>query len=406
MKILCVMGQHNYGDPARGEGYEFTNFLPALRNLGHEVVFFESFNRSRFESFSDLNRSLLEEVEREKPELVLFVLMGYEVWLETLHVLREWGAVLVNWGTDDSWKYDRFARFIAPRVDVYVTTCHSALRKARRDGLSNVVLSQWAASAPMLAEPLPAAQCRHSVTFIGSAYGDRPRWITALKRRGIEVECFGLGWPSGPVPARDVPRIIRNSVISLNFADAGPHGVELRRTAGRQIKARTFEVPGAGGFLLTEHVARLDEYYEVGKEIAVFDGEDDLVAKIQHYLGHPEERDRIASAGHRRTRDDHTYDVRFRQILGRLPARIKSAGSDAAYKFDPAWFGSLANAHATNGLLRGLRACLVGPCRLIWGKQRGPRAARQLLFEASWRLFGEQTYCATGLPGRLFYGQS
>ena len=47
MRILCVFGRHNYGDPARGEGVEYTHFLPALRTLGHEVEFFESFSRRR-----------------------------------------------------------------------------------------------------------------------------------------------------------------------------------------------------------------------------------------------------------------------------------------------------------------------------------------------------------------------
>lgn len=33
MKILCVFGRHAYGDPARGEGYEHANFLPAFAAL-------------------------------------------------------------------------------------------------------------------------------------------------------------------------------------------------------------------------------------------------------------------------------------------------------------------------------------------------------------------------------------
>ena len=40
-----------------------------------------------------------------------------------------------------------------------------------------------------------------------------------------------------------IPEIMRQSVISLNFSNS---------RQGRQIKARTFEVPGAGGFLMTE----------------------------------------------------------------------------------------------------------------------------------------------------------
>ena len=51
MKILCVFGRHNYGDAARGEGVEYSQFLPALRDLGHEVYFLESFARTGHADF-------------------------------------------------------------------------------------------------------------------------------------------------------------------------------------------------------------------------------------------------------------------------------------------------------------------------------------------------------------------
>ena len=60
MKILCLFGRHNYGDPARGEGYEYSNFFPALRALGHEIELFDSFSRSEFDSFAEMNRGLLQ----------------------------------------------------------------------------------------------------------------------------------------------------------------------------------------------------------------------------------------------------------------------------------------------------------------------------------------------------------
>ena len=121
MRILCVFGQHNYGDPARGQGYEYSNFLPALRNLGHEVEVFDSFSRAIYADFADLNRALLDSVERFRPDLVFCVLMGYEVWLETLSLIRKSGVRLVNWGTDDSWKYDQFSHFVSPAFDIAET---------------------------------------------------------------------------------------------------------------------------------------------------------------------------------------------------------------------------------------------------------------------------------------------
>ena len=48
MKILCVFGKHHYGRPALGIGIEYAAFTSALRRLGHEVVHFESWDRSLY----------------------------------------------------------------------------------------------------------------------------------------------------------------------------------------------------------------------------------------------------------------------------------------------------------------------------------------------------------------------
>ena len=153
------------------------------------------------------------------------------------------------------------------------------------------------------------------MSFIGSAYGNRRSRIEDLRRRGIEVDCFGYGWPNGPVPSADIPRIMRESVVSLNFGDSGTQLRGLRPYRSRQIKARVFEVPGAGGFLLTEGAEHLTDYYRAGEEIETFDSRDELAEKLRYYLDRPDARDRIARAGHERTRREHTYSRRFVALL-------------------------------------------------------------------------------------------
>jgi spore maturation protein CgeB len=59
-----------------------------------------------------------------------------------------------------------------------------------------------------------------------------------------------------------------------------------------------------------------------------------------------------------------------------------------------------------NGLGHWLRRLVAGPLSAVFGRVRGPRAARRLVYELSWRLAGKTTYCARGLPGRLFYAES
>jgi spore maturation protein CgeB len=395
VKILCVFGEHAYGDPARGAGYEFTHFLPALERLGHEPVLFDSFSRARHASFAELNRAFLQAVETHAPDLVFCVLMHYEIWLESIAVVRRAGIPVVNWSTDDSWKYARFSRLVADAFDLYATTAPEALDWYRRDGIASAFATQWAASGEFLQRPKPAAECTIPVSFVGAAYGARAAAIAGVRSRGIEVACFGHGWPAGPVAADDVRRIVRDSVISLNFSGGS--------AGGRQIKARVFEVPAFGGCLLTETAPYLDRFYRIGEEVATFESADDLARSISGYLADRPARDRLAHAGFERTKAEHTYEARFAALLRELERRVPSRAHIA---IDWGAFAEAQHAHEIGTGLNALRGVLVALCRPIWGRSRGPRAARRVLFELCWRLAGRWTYTAAGWPGRLFYRES
>lgn len=406
MKIFCMFGQHNYGNPERGVSYEYANFIPALQNLGHEVVFFDSLDKSLYRNFSDLNLQLLHKVEEDRPDIIFCVLMGYEIWLETFDLIRSGSnAAIINWATDDSWKYEQFSHFLAPMFDAYATTYTSAIKKAAVDGYDNFMLTQWAANSIVMAEPLPAEECRYDVTFVGSAYGNRKQWIAELKKRGIEVTCFGYGWPGGSVDSEEIPRIMRSSKICLNLADSGLVLKGAFPARSRQIKARVFEVPGAGGLLMTEPADHLKDYYCLEDEVVLFDSIDELVEKITYLLANPDERDTIAKVGFHRTQQEHTYEKRFRILLEYAVSRRHARGKAEA-EIDFHTFAKVVKTHQAGPVLQMLRSILLRPCILLWGKQRGPRAARRILFELSWRIFGRRTYSASGWPGRLFYKQS
>lgn len=390
LKILCAFGEHNYGDVARGESPEYAAFLPALRNLGHEVRLVETWNRRAFSDLAALNAALLDAVDAFRPDLLLTVQMNFEIWLETLELIRARGDVItLSWATDDSWKYREVSRFIAGSYDTMATTCDHAVKQYHADGFDHVIYTQWAAASDRLQEPLSAERCRYLVSFVGTAHGQRPKWVEYLRAHGIDVVCFGYGWPNGPVAAQDIPRIVRESRISLNFANS---------QGENQIKARMFEVPGCGGFLLTESARSLERFYRPNHEIAVYDGLDDLVAKIHHYLANPRERDQIAQAGFNRTRVEHTYEHRFMRLLNFAFSTSRAAPLPiAASRFEEA----VAD-HRLTPILRILRDVLKRIGVFAYGKERGPRAARRLVYELSWRLARRHTYTAKGWPGRMF----
>jgi len=411
MKILCVLSRYNYGDPRRGEGYEYVNFIPALRRLGHTVTLFDNWERLRYRNFSELNEALLQAVERERPDVVFSVLVHYEIWRETWLILRDAGiTATVNWATDDSYRYAQFSRFVAPTFHAFTTTYPPAFRNYLEDGIDNVLLTQWAADASSMRPPLPASQCIHPVSFVGTAHGERAAWIHGLRQFGIEIECFGHGWKNGPVPSSQVREIIRKSVISLNFAGGGKSWKGIIPRPRKQIKARTFEVPGAGGFLLTERVEGLDNYYLPEKEVATFIDLNEAEQRIRYFLSHVEERDAIAAAGYERTRKEHTYDFRFADVLSfalqQRDRHFSKSGASLSACLDWKKFEIAAKRHRLARPQRLAKHILIAASKMLWGAERGPRAARRLIYELSWRLAGARTYSASGLPGRMFYEAS
>jgi len=407
MKILCVFGKSAYGDIARGDSYEKVNFLDTFSRLGHDVSLFDSLTRREDTDFGALNLRLLRHLDDYRPDLVFTVLMSYEIWTETLDIIRAGSpAIIVNWGTDDSWKFNQVSQFLIPHLDFHVTTDRDAATRAKRAGFKNVVLSQWAASQTRLLEPLPSNQCIYDVSFVGHMYGDRRAWIEGLRDRGVKVSTFGQGSDGGVVAANDIPGIYRKSLVSLNFSDSGLHliGAQLKRS--RQIKARVFEVPGAGGALLTQTAVGLSDYFRVGQEIDTFDRLDDLAAKAKFYLANPVVRDRLAWAGHKRVIAEHTYDRRFRSLLDYVHTNVAPERSRRPWRIDTGQLQPLVHRHRDTKAIRPLRVAIETIARAIVGRQRGARAARRIVFEASWRMAGKRTFSAAGLPGRLFFRES
>ena len=392
MKVLCVFGKHQYGRPVLGIGIEYAAFTSALRRLGHQVVHFESWDRSLYRDYAELNRNLLEYAARENPDVLLAVQRDCEIWTETLDAIRGRGVIVISWTTDDSWKYREVSRFIGQHCDLITTTYDYVVPQYHRDGIHHVFLTQWAANAESLQQPWPASDCRYDVSFVGAAYGRRREIVAALKGRGVAVECFGDGWPRGPVAAEEIPRIMRESRVSLNFSDA------FKQKAHRQIKARTFEVPGAGGLLLTEYAPGLERFYQLGSEILTYKTVDEMERQIRYLHANPPQRDAIAWAGFLRTKADHTYDLRLTQILDAAIEASRWRNRPVASKA----FSEAIERYRGSFSLKPLGQLLASACSTVWGAERGQRAARRALFELSWRMLGKKTFAAEGLPGRLF----
>ena len=390
MKILCLFGKYQYGDVQRGESTEYVSFIPALRALGHEVILFDSWNKSLHDNFAALNCALVDQCRRSCPDVIFWVALNVEIWLETLDYLRSvFGIQVIHWAPDDSWKFRQHSKFIAPHVDLCVTTYPEFLAAYECLG-AKAIASGWGVPEAWRREVIPSSACLYDVSFIGAAQPIRKKMVAVLKSRGIEVDCFGHGWPAGSIEAQNVPDVFRNSRISLNFANS---------FGENQIKARVFEVTGAGGFLLTQIAPGLESIFTSGKEIAVFNSLDECAHHIRRYLNDQGARDRIARFGNQRTLTEYTYVERLHKILSSLPEVLDVS----LISIDDKEFRGAVVRHNKSIFLSFFAKILTAFGIVIFGRKRGSRFARRVCFEISWRIFGQKTYRSSGVVGRMFY---
>lgn len=102
-------------------------------------------------------------------------------------------------------------------------------------------------------------------------------------------------------------------VAKINLAIMS--GVMPGASSGDLTTSRTYTIPASGGFMLHERNDEVLSLYEEGAEIECFDCAEELANKIDYYLAHPEERAKIAHAGHIRCVPAYSYDRRMADLL-------------------------------------------------------------------------------------------
>jgi hypothetical protein len=164
-----------------------------------------------------------------------------------------------------------------------------------------------------------SAGFQNDVIFVGSKgyhheWGYRPLLINKLgEMYGDKFKHFGgdgLGVVRGPA----LNQLYGSSKIAVG--DTLCIGFDYPY----YFSDRLFESTGRGGFTIFPYIKGIEDNFEIGTELVCykFNDFDDLQKKIDYYLEHDDEREKIRIAGHERTKRDHTYNSRWKIILGDL----------------------------------------------------------------------------------------
>ncbi|MFO0795824.1 MAG: glycosyltransferase [Candidatus Brocadiaceae bacterium] len=140
------------------------------------------------------------------------------------------------------------------------------------------------------------------ITFIGNQ---------TLRRKSIFIalEKYFKVFISNIWDSKKLNEIFNESKIVLNI-----HLSDLLN-----IETRIGEVLGSGSFLLTEELPCQDLFIDGEHLVQWRQGDvEDLIKKIQYYLIHEDEREKIAEKGHRFAIEHHSFEKRMHQLLSTI----------------------------------------------------------------------------------------
>lgn len=162
------------------------------------------------------------------------------------------------------------------------------------------------------------AQYRYDVSFFGGMNGERYKedrerqhFFAALGQRlagqGLRVlfrEAEGMS------TAQQI-ELIQTSRINLNFGARCEYGAAV----ASGLPERCYGIPACGGFILCDKRTHARDDFDVGENWAEFDGLDDCVDKIDHWLKHFDAARDLAEKCYRHIIGHHTYAHRTATLL-------------------------------------------------------------------------------------------
>lgn len=123
----------------------------------------------------------------------------------------------------------------------------------------------------------------------------------------------------------EMPLVFKNSKINLNITLRSIHS---------GIPLRAMDIMGCGGFLMTNFQEDFLEYFEPGIDYVYYESDEDLLEKVNYYLSHDEERNRIAQSGYEKVAAAHTYQHRVETILANVMSQKEKELNDSIIELE------------------------------------------------------------------------
>jgi spore maturation protein CgeB len=306
------------------------NVAATLRRMGHEVRTLPPFGNALFYSRawragrllarqlrgngpSMEERWLLRTARDWKPDIVLTLTQALND--DTLAQLKKLGV-----GRRIAWWADPPANMagmglLSEHWDAVFLKDKNAVAKFRRVGIRADLLHE--AMNPVWHRPICERE-NDSIAIVGNFYGYRQFLTLRLTEAGVPVMLHGgrlPRWVAPEIAARHSGRFLVRDEKSRIFGAALACLNSTSLSEGDSLNCRAFEIAGAGGLQLLEYRPAVEDCFEPGEELLVFDTFDELLGLVAWARENPKGARAVRQAGARRALAHHTYEHRLQHIL-------------------------------------------------------------------------------------------
>ena len=161
------------------------------------------------------------------------------------------------------------------------------------------------------------ANTAHDILFVGRPGYERISAKWAIES-GFDVALYGDGWQNKAPLKYFKGNYIDNQVLHKYYASAKIVLNDTRSDmkADGFISNRVFDVTASGGFLISDYMPEIEQFY--GDSIPMFKTKEELAKLLDYYLKHPEERSKKAKAAQQVTLKYFTNVAAAKKILTTL----------------------------------------------------------------------------------------
>lgn len=210
---------------------------------------------------------------------------------------------------DDDFNFNS-TRYSALFFDYHLAVLENFIPLFKKDGLRTFFIVQTKPYKNFTNKKI------YDVSFIGTPKADRKEFIEYLLQNKVNIRIFGYNWDNYPklksiyggvLSSEDYLRTIEQTKINLCFSK-NMRGVT-------NMKGRFLEISNCKTFSLVEYFPYLAKLFEERKEIVFFRTKKELLEKINYYLEHEKEREKIAEAAYKKVNSKFDFEKKIQDFI-------------------------------------------------------------------------------------------